>query len=75
MNTPEKIEVKAGNVAWCTCGLSQNSPYCDGSHKTTDKTPLVENIQKDTHMFICKCGKTQNKPFCDGSHSEAATSE
>lgn len=30
----EELEGKAV-VAICACGLSQNKPYCDGSHKAT----------------------------------------
>ena len=73
MNQPQKINVTAGQKAWCTCGLSKTQPYCDGSHQTTDKKPFLENIHKDCEMFICACGKTQNAPFCDGSHIEKKT--
>jgi len=28
------------NYLWCSCGLSCNQPFCDGSHKGTDFLPL-----------------------------------
>jgi len=43
MDTPEcpqkapyAVEVeKDKRYSWCTCGLSQEQPFCDGSHKET----------------------------------------
>lgn len=70
MNTPEKITVTAGKIAWCTCKQSKNFPYCDGQHATTDKKPLIETVESDTEKYICACGKSSNTPFCDGSHKE-----
>ena len=33
---PLKVTVEEGKkYFWCACGLSQNQPFCDGSHKTT----------------------------------------
>ena len=30
---------------WCACGESTNQPFCDGSHKGTDFSPiLVDNL-------------------------------
>ena len=29
---PQKI------YAWCTCGLSEKQPFCDGSHKRIEST-------------------------------------
>lgn len=69
MNQPEKINVPAGKVAWCVCGLSKNYPYCDGSHQTTDKKPLIEEIKEPTEKYICICGKTETAPFCNGNHN------
>jgi len=38
---PIKVELSKGDEQfWCACGLSNSQPYCDGSHRTTDITPL-----------------------------------
>lgn len=45
-NEPFAIDVKAGETkTFCMCGLSNNGPYCDGSHVTTDKTPEVVTFE------------------------------
>lgn len=67
-NQPDKINVPAGKVAWCTCGLSKQFPRCDGSHQSTDKKPIVEIFEVPTDKYICKCLSSKNFPFCDGSH-------
>lgn len=74
MNTPEKITVKAGKVAWCTCNKSANMPFCTGHHVDTDKKPRIETLDKDTDFFICKCLKSENMPFCNGAHNNAEES-
>jgi CDGSH-type Zn-finger protein len=37
-------QVEPGKYAWCACGLSENQPYCDGSHKVTDIRPVIVDI-------------------------------
>lgn len=33
-NSPFEVELEPGKkYYWCTCGLSENQPYCDGAHK------------------------------------------
>lgn len=55
---------------WCACGRSQNQPFCDGSHKVTDITP-VEYVAEATKSFMfCGCKQTKNRPRCDGSHGK-----
>ena len=31
----EEFEEQGGNIAICQCGLSDNKPFCDGSHQAT----------------------------------------
>jgi len=34
--TPEDIDEEKGDVAVCLCGLSDEYPFCDGSHRATE---------------------------------------
>ena len=33
---PDDIDPEKGDVAICQCGLSEEFPFCDGSHRKTD---------------------------------------
>ncbi len=71
-NTPMPIEVEADKTySWCSCGLSDTMPLCDGTHKTaeTDKKSLKFVAEETKTVYLCACGKTDNAPYCDGSHS------
>ncbi len=68
---PYAIEVEEGkNYFWCSCGKSNKQPFCDGSHKETDFTPVKYTAEKDGKVFFCGCKVSNNKPLCDGSHKE-----
>jgi len=57
--------------AWCSCGLSEKQPFCDGKHKMIEGMPfksLKVTFEKDQDAWFCTCKKTKNPPFCDGSH-------
>lgn len=71
-NSPHYVEETPGIKYYCTCGESENKPYCDGSHdrKNTGKSPKEFVVEKAKRMAICDCGHTGNSPFCDGSHSK-----
>jgi CDGSH-type Zn-finger protein len=65
---PYILEVEPGKYAWCACGLSAKQPFCDGSHKTTDLKPVIEDITEKKKVAWCGCKATGKKPMCDGTH-------
>jgi CDGSH-type Zn-finger protein len=67
---PVVLELEAGDYWWCTCGQSQNQPYCDGGHKGSDFTPLKFTLEAKKQVALCQCKHTTNSPFCDGTHSQ-----
>ena len=69
--TPFGIEVEQGKrYFWCSCGRSQNQPFCDGSHKDTDFTPSQYIAEESKKVYFCGCKQTGNQPLCDGSHNK-----
>ena len=65
------VKLKEGKkYSYCTCGHSENKPFCDGAHKTKGGgTPLRFKGETSGDVALCGCGKSQNKPYCDGSHN------
>ncbi|MGC1461706.1 MAG: CDGSH iron-sulfur domain-containing protein [Terracidiphilus sp.] len=67
---PYPVEVEAGkSYAWCACGMSANQPFCDGSHRGGEFTPIKFVAEKSETVYLCGCKHTADRPFCDGSHS------
>ena len=65
------VEVeKNKSFFWCSCGLSSKQPFCDGSHKHTEFSPVKFVADETKKMFFCTCKQTNNQPICDGSHNK-----
>ena len=66
---PYGVELEPGTYWWCSCGRSQNQPFCDGSHQGTDFSPVKFELTEARKVWLCGCKKTADAPFCDGTHS------
>jgi CDGSH-type Zn-finger protein len=68
---PYPVDVEAGkSYYWCSCGLSANQPFCDGSHKLTDHTPVKFEATESKTVYFCGCKHTAHPVTCDGSHAK-----
>lgn len=66
---PIAVDLESGKTyAWCTCGQSQNQPFCDGGHKGSSFAPKVFVAEETKTAYLCTCKMTSNPGFCDGSH-------
>lgn len=64
-----KINVEKGkSYFWCACGLSQNQPFCDGSHSGTGFQPVKYMAEEDKLVGFCGCKQSALGPICDGAH-------
>ena len=70
---PYKVKVEKNKTYfWCSCGLSQKQPFCDGSHKKENKFKSLKYIANEGgEIFFCGCKRTKNQPLCDGTHSKS----
>jgi CDGSH-type Zn-finger protein len=69
--SPYAVEVEAGkSYYWCSCGQSANQPFCDGSHKGGDFTPVKFEAAESKTVYFCGCKHTANPVLCDGSHAK-----
>ena len=65
---PYAQELEPGTYWWCACGKSKSQPFCDGSHKNSEFSPVKLEITEKSKVWLCGCKHSADKPFCDGSH-------
>ena len=56
---------------WCTCGQSENQPWCDGSHKGSEFLPYkftYDGEAKVKSICGCKMNRDDRGEKCDRSH-------
>lgn len=69
--SPYPVQVEAGkSYHWCSCGQSANQPFCDGSHKTTNFTPVKFEATETKTVYFCGCKHSATPQLCDGSHAK-----
>lgn len=69
--SPVPVDLEADkNYSWCTCGHTENEPFCDSSHRKHNATPSLKfNVTEAQTAYLCTCKQTKNAPYCDGSHN------
>ena len=67
--SPQMELLEEGKIyAWCSFGLSENQPWCNGAHSGTSFQPNVFKSEESKQAAMCTCKLTKNLPFCDGAH-------
>lgn len=65
---PLLLTLEPGPYWWCSCGMSANQPWCDGSHKGSGMKSHPFEVTERQEAALCMCKRTASRPFCDGSH-------
>lgn len=70
---PFRLHLEVGKTyRYCTCGRSEEQPWCDDSHLERDPQPIEFTVsQEQTWHLLCGCKYSLKQPFCDGSHIHA----
>ena len=69
--SPYAVQVEAGkSYWWCACGKSATQPFCDGSHKGSEFSPVEYKAGKSEMVYFCGCKHSANGVLCDGTHKK-----
>jgi CDGSH iron-sulfur domain-containing protein 3 len=67
---PVTLELQPGTYRWCSCGRSEDQPWCDDSHRGSEFEPIVFTITERKRVSMCQCKHTTKAPFCSGVHGD-----
>lgn len=67
--SPYAVELAPGDYWWCACGRSKRQPFCDGSHKGSEFSPVKFTMGEAQKLWLCGCKRSRTRPFCDGTHT------
>ncbi len=69
--SPYAVQVEAGkSYWWCACGKSKGQPFCDGSHKGSEFSPVEYKAAESGTVYFCGCKHSAKGSLCDGSHKQ-----
>ena len=67
--SPFAVDVEAGkDYWWCACGKSKSQPFCDGSHKGSEFSPVKYEAAESKTVWFCGCKNSKAGVCCDGTH-------
>lgn len=68
--SPYAVDVEAGkSYWWCACGKSKQQPFCDGSHKGGEFSPVEHKAAESGTVYFCGCKNSAKGALCDGTHN------
>eukprot|EP01064_Diplonema_japonicum_P004682 TRINITY_DN1307_c1_g1_i5.p1 TRINITY_DN1307_c1_g1~~TRINITY_DN1307_c1_g1_i5.p1 ORF type:complete len:436 (+),score=123.69 TRINITY_DN1307_c1_g1_i5:37-1344(+) len=79
---PIPTAVEAGKTYfWCSCGYSQNQPFCDGTHRSINEqygtkfAPKKFVASATGEEDFCGCRRSEDPVICDYSHLDLSDGE